>query len=215
MRIAYIFPSRERPEKFIKCLDNIKMYSESDNYFVWAKLDNDDPFKERYCDIIANYPEGTPIWGESKNKVDAINRGLENIPHFDILCLHSDDMWFTSYGYDNDIREAFKDFEGLVHFPDQVAKEKLVTYAMTSRGYYYELGYIYHPAFNNVYCDNFQMLQAKKLGKYKFVNKQILEHRHPIWGFGEKDALLIRTEDPIGYKIDHQTFERLKNEELK
>ena len=212
MKIAYIFPSRERPEKFFNTIDTIKCFSESDNYFVWAKMDDNDPAAEKYKERLSEYPEVSVVWGESKNKVDAINRGLGNIPPFDILCLHSDDMFFNSYGFDNDIREAFKEFNGLVHFPDGHVNERLITYPMMHREYYKSLGYIYHPDFLNVYCDNFQMLQAQMLGKYKFVNKKILEHRHPIWGFGQADELLKRTENPEGYKKDHETFLRLKQE---
>lgn len=189
--------------------------SESDDYFVWAKLDSDDIVMNNEAaieKIKKEYPEVTVKWGLSNNKVHAINRGLEDLPDYDILCTHSDDMFFTAYGFDNDIREAFKDWDGLVHFPDQKAGAALITYPMMHRNYYNGLGYIYHPDFANVYCDNFQHLQAQKLGKYKFVNKNILEHRHPIWGFGEKDALLTRTEEPIGYGKDHETFLRLKKE---
>lgn len=213
MKICFVFPSRERPDKFFRCLDNIQdMVSESDNYCVIAVLDNDDPSKEDYEKSLHEYPEVEARWGLSANKVAAINRELNNLPEAAIICLHSDDMWFTKFGFDEEIREAFKEWDGLVHFPDQVAKEKLITYTMMHRDYLSSLGYIYHNDFNNVYCDNFQHLQAQKLGKYKFVNKQILEHRHSMWGFGMADDLLRRTEEPIGYRKDHETFIRLKAE---
>lgn len=210
MRICYNFASRERPEKFFRCLDNIQDMSATENYFVWAKLDDDDPAKDKYLQHISEYPELTVKWGSSNGKIHAINRSLEDLPTYDVVCTHSDDFWVTEFGFDNEIREAFKDWNGLVHFPDQVAKEKLITYPIMHHDYYNELGYVYHPDFFSVYADNFQHFQAQCKGKYKFVNKQILEHRHAIWGFGVKDALLERTEDPVNYKKDHETFLRLK-----
>jgi hypothetical protein len=212
MRICYNFPSRERPGKFFDCLNNIAAYSEGDNYFVLAKLDYDDPLLDEYISATKDCHAHTVVIGYSKNKVHAINRDLSDLPPFDILCTHSDDMWFISPGFDNDIRDAAKKFSGLIHFPDQVAKERLCTYSIMTSDYYRQLGYVYHPDFMNVYCDNFQVIQAQKLNKYKFINKNILEHRHPVWGFGEPDALLRRTESPDGYKKDYETLLRLKNE---
>lgn len=215
MTICYSFPSRERPHKFFAALNNIQDMSESKDYFVVAKLDlddvtmNNDEVKEK---IAKEYPEVIVKWGYSKSKIDAINRGMEDLPEFDVLCLHSDDMKFIEWGFDAEIRDAFKDWDGLVHFPDGHVNEKLITYSMMHVDYYKQLGYIYHPSFMNVYCDNFQQEQAKRLNKYKFVNKNILEHRHPIWGYGVADDLLKRTENPEGYRQDHETFLRLKQE---
>ena len=210
MTILYNFASRERPEKFFKCLDNIQDMSESKEYFVVAKLDEDDPFAEQYKQRIDEYPELTVRWGSSLNKVHAINRGLSGLLDYDILMNHSDDMYFIKYGFDSEVRDAFEDWDGLVHFPDQKAGSALITYAMMHKNYYESNGYVYHPAFESVYADNFQQLQAKKINKYKFVNKNILEHRHAIWGLDVKDSLLERTENPITYEKDRQTFERLK-----
>jgi hypothetical protein len=119
-------------------------------------------------------------------------------------------MWFVKEGFDLDILEAFKDFKGLVHFPDQVAGSRLITYAMMHKDYYDLDGWIYHPLFNSVYADNFQQDLAKKRGLYKFVDKPILQHRHSIWGYGEPDALLRKTENPENYQKDKQIYLSLK-----
>ena len=215
MRILYKFPSRERPDKFFACLDNITSLARHNDYLILCSFDLDD---ETMCnsevrDKIAQYPKVITYWGTSKNKIDAVNRDLCFAPPFDILCVHSDDMWFIKEGFDLDIIEAFRDFKGLVHFPDQQAGAKLITYPIMHREYYEIDGYIYRPCFDSVYADNYQQHIAKKRDKYKFINEKILEHRHSIWGFGKPDNLLKKTEDPKVYKKDRETFQRILKEE--
>lgn len=214
MKICYNFASRERPQKFFDCLDNIRLMSDSDNYFVFAKLDNDCPNAGAYLSGLEAHPEVIPVWGQSESKVHAINRGLDAVPAFDILMNHSDDFWFTSYGYDDSVREnmnsLFPDLDGMLHYPDQVAKETLCTYQIVGRKYFERTGYIYHPDYKSVYCDNEETQRAKILGKYAYINENIFEHRHAIWGFGVKDLLLLRTEHPDVYSQDRDTFKRRK-----
>lgn len=212
MKILYKFASRERPDKFFKCLDNIHSLSRHDDWSVLATLDIDDESmaNEEVKERLLKYPRVKAIYGTSRNKIHAVNRDLEFAGPFDILCNHSDDMMFIKGGYDLDIIEAFKGFSGLVHFPDQKAGRRLITYAMMSYDYFVEIGrYIYHPLFESVYADNWQQAQAQKMGKYKYVPKRILDHEHAIWGYGEPDALLLKTENKEVYKRDKETFDKL------
>lgn len=209
--ILYILATRERPEKAINCIENIISMSWHDDYKILIVSDTDDDsmFNQEMVDRINSYPKVKLSFGTSKGKINAINRDVFMAGEFHILCNHSDDMWFTKEGFDLDILEAFDNYKGLVHFPDQIAGDKLITYAMMHREYYNLDGFIYHPDFNSVYADNYQQDVAKKRGLYKFVDKKILEHRHSIWGFGQPDELLKRTENPIMYAQDKVTYERL------
>lgn len=211
MKILYNFPSRERPYKFFNCLNNIVNKAQHDDYEIIATLDIDDTLmnNETVRKQLDTYEKVRPIWGTSRNKVDAINKNVYIAEDWDILCNHSDDMHFLNSGFDLEILEAFSDgFKGFVHFPDQRAKERLCTYSIMHKEYYDKFKYIYHPDYQSVYCDNEAHQVAVKLGLYKFVDKQILEHRHHINGFGPADDLLKRTEHPIVYHYDYQTFIR-------
>lgn len=211
-KILYNFASRSRPEKLIACLENITKFSRHSHYqiIVTADIDDDTMTNPAIRDKVISFPNTKILYGTSTGKINAINKNvpLAN-PDWTILCNHSDDMWFIKEGFDLDIIEAFENYNGLVHFPDQKAGEALITYAMMHRDYYELDHYVYHPAFVSVYADNYQHEVAKKRGKYKFVNKQILEHRHPIWGYGVADDLLKKTEDPVTYNADHVTFSKL------
>lgn len=210
MRITYNFASRERPDKFFACLDNITSLSRHDDYEIIATLDVDDlsMCNPEVRDKISTYPKVTAYFGISKSKIDAINKNL-SFATGQIICNHSDDMHFIKEGYDLDILDAFKDFNGLVHFPDQQAGKRLITYAMMHKEYLEIDGWIYNPEFDSVYADNFQQDLAKRRDKYKFVEKKILEHRHAIWGYGKPDSLLKKTENPIVYQKDRDTYRRL------
>ena len=156
MKILYKFASRERPEKFFAALDNIILMSKHDDYLILCSLDTDDLSmnNELVKGRINSYRDKVMVcWGISANKVHAINRNIEMVDSFDIICNHSDDMVFIKEGFDLDILEAFKDYDGFVHFPDQVAKSRLATYSMMSYNYFKLFNYIYNPAYVSVYCD--------------------------------------------------------------
>jgi hypothetical protein len=213
MKLTYNFACRERPEKLLSCLENITSLARHDDYEIICTLDVDDSTicNPEIRDRMAQYPKVKAYFGISKNKIDAINKNI-CFATGDIILNHSDDMIFIKDGYDLDILEAFKDFKGLVHFPDQRTGRRLITYAMMHREYLDIDGWIFNPEFDSVYADNFQQDLAKRRNKYKFVDKKILEHHHSMWGYGKPDALLQKTEHPMVYKKDRATYHRLLKE---
>ena len=212
MRIAYIFPSRTRPTKFFQCLENIQDQSFQDNYFVWAKLDLDDPFKEEYEKRLHEFPEVTVKWGLSKNKIHAINRDLEDLPPCDIMIIQSDDIHWSAFAFDDEIREAFEkhfpDLSGTVHFPEKNAGNRTIIVSMLGINLYKQLGYMYHPDYESLYSDNDFTEMTRMMKKYAYVNKQIFLHKHPIWKESgtDWDSQYRHTERPEVYKKDHETY---------
>jgi hypothetical protein len=214
MKILYKFPSRSRPHKFFAALDNIHSLAQHDDFEILASLDIDDSTMASFgiMEKLKDYPKVRYYWGHSKSKIEAINRDMDVAGEFDILLVHSDDMEFIVPGFDLEIIKAFENFEGLVHFPDQVAKAKLITYPMMHRKYFERDGWIYHPDFKSVYADNFQQDLAKRRGMYKFVNLPILMHKHSMWGYGVHDALTLRNENGENYHKDKLVWQRLLND---
>lgn len=209
-KITYIFPSRNRPAKFFKAIDNIIQLSVSANFEIIAVIDLDD---ELMCTNevkgrISNYPQVRPYYGISTGKVDAINRELDKISgDTEILALHSDDFIFIKHGFDYDIREAFNDeYKGLVHFPDQHTNKKLITYPLMHIDYFNRFGYIYHNDYISVRCDGEQMEVAKKLNQYKYVEKNIMEHYHYRWNLDTPDELMKINENPVLYRHDKLVY---------
>jgi len=192
------FASRGRPERFFKSLDSIyNNVSDKDYFHVSCTLDEDD-FTMNNPEIIERimaYGNISIGWGLSDSKIHAINRSMPDIP-WEICINTSDDMIFTSFGFDVmigvDMLNHFPDYSGLLHYPDQDAKDYLATMYIAGRKFYDAFGFIYDPGFKSLWCDNLVMLIAQKLGKYKYCGYQINRHDNPAYGHLPKDEMFER-----------------------
>jgi hypothetical protein len=211
MTICYSLASRSRPDRFFQTLDNIIVQSASNDFFVVAKLDEDDMtmndplIKQKIAD---NYPMVIVKWGMSKSKIHAINRDLEDLPDWSILICLSDDMRFRTRGFDNIIREHMPaDLDGFLHMYDDYAKERVCTVSILGRKYYERDGFIYHPDYYSMWCDDEATAVAKARGCYIQVPGQI-EHLHYTNDRkAVKDELYWRNDT---YNKDKEVFEHRK-----
>lgn len=213
MKILYKFPSRSRPDKLFKCLDNMTAMMRHDNYAIeiTADLDDDTMFNPTVTGRIENYKNTRIHYGISTSKVSAINRDMELFQDWDILINMSDDMEFIQSGFDTLILQDYAKFavgDVLMHYPDQAAGAALITMAIMDRKYYDRFNYIYNPEYKSLFCDNEQQEVAKLLGRYVFIKRRLFNHNHPAWGLAPVDALMTHTES--FHKVDKETFERRK-----
>ncbi len=190
------FPSRGRPERFFKSLDSIvNNISDKDYYHVACTLDEDDLTMNNpeVIERINTYPNCSIQWGTSTSKIHAVNRDMPDIP-FDIIFNHSDDMIFTAVGFDVsvgvDMVTHFPDFDGLLHYPDQDAKQALATMYIAGKKWWESRGKnIYHPSYKSLWCDNEEMIAAQEAGKYFYCGYQINLHLNPAYGHLERDEM--------------------------
>ena len=208
MHIHYNFATRSRPEKMAAAFATIVAHSHSNKYTVGLTVDNDDTAtlnSNELADLL-KYPNVFINMGTSKNKVHAINRGLLGWQG-DILVNMSDDMRFLKPSFDIDIINAFEgNLDRFIHFPDGRVNHLLPTMSIMGRPYYNRFGYIYHPQYESLWCDNEAMDVAKRLGCYKYVDKQLFDHYHPAWTGEPVDALLNHTQS--FYLADEITYIR-------
>lgn len=212
MNILYKFATRSRPEKFKATVENILTLAKHPYFTILVSADEDDQT------MNSNYmfqwmgkfhPFVQYVFSTSNNKIHAINRDLP-YNNWDILVNVSDDMVFMKEGFDLDIIEAFGDnLDQFIHFPDGHTGEKLASMSIMGREYYDRFGYIYHPDYVSLWCDNEAMEVAQQLNKYKYVDKQIFEHRHPAWIGGPVDAQLAHTQK--FERQDHRTYLKRKS----
>ena len=211
MTICYSFASRSRPERFFQTLDNIIVQSVSTDFFIVAKLDEDDMtmndplIKQKIAD---NYPMVIVKWGVSNSKIHAINRDLENLPHWDIMICASDDMRFRTHGFDDLIRRFMPaHLDGFLHMLDDYAKDRVCTVSILGRKYYERDGYIYHPDYYSMWCDDEATAIAKARERY-FVVPGEIEHLHYTnYRKAVKDELYWRNDT---YNKDKVIFEQRK-----
>lgn len=217
-KLLFKYPSRGRPKRFFDGMDSIyNNLNDRNNFHVLITADEDDStmniddVKKR----IKTYHNAHVIYGKSVSKIHAINRDLEvqgEWSDFDMLICMSDDMKFNIYGFDdmirNDLNFHFPDLDGLLHYPDQDAKEYLATMYIAGRKFFDRFGYIYNPLFKSLWCDNLLMDIAQKLGKYKYCGYQINLHLNPAYGHLEKDQMFLEQQ---GYWVHDQTiYEEIK-----
>lgn len=91
-------------------------------------------------------------------------------------------------------------------------KKRLITFPIMHREYLEIDKWIYHPRFLSVCSDDFMTELSKKRGQYKFVDKNIMEHRHYRNGFGEPDELMKHNDSGVFYKHDREVLNELREE---
>jgi hypothetical protein len=217
MKVLYKVTSRQRPDNLKRTLLNIKAMATNPDYLICLTLDEDDKTVNNpdfFNWIGQNFGiELHTFFGKSKNKIDAINRDVDKFKVWDILVNVSDDQVFTIKGFDQKIIDAFQFSNGtdlFLHFRDTNHDiiDALCTLSIIGRDYFNRDGYIYHPSYHSVWCDNEGQEVAKKRGCYRFIPDVIFDHLHPAYGKAKQDQLSRKTESAAIHKIDHNNFLR-------
>lgn len=189
MKLLIKFPSRGRSQQFLNVLFKYVTYATntSDLSFL-ITADKDDlemVHAEKQIKELLKNIDHQIIYGDSKNKIHAINRDMEYATHYDILLLASDDMHPVYKGYDEIIRlrmqETYSNLDGVLWFNDGHAENRLNTLVCMGKQYYDRFGYIYNPIYKSFFCDNEFMDVANRLQKQTYFSECIIEHKHPAW----------------------------------
>jgi len=191
------YASRSRPARFFEGLHSIvDLMNNKTACTVCCILDDDDRSMTPKVDMYARLSEEIGVkfdncllnFGKSKSKIDAINRDIGD-NDWDILVNFSDDMRFTVYGWDTLIRDGFRcnGDDLFLHYPDSTAKGMLSTMSIMDRKYFERDGYIYHPSYKSLWCDNEAQDVAKLRGRYRYMGIQLFDHFHPAYGMAEWD----------------------------
>jgi len=217
MKFLFKYPSRQRPETFIKILNRYyEFLSGNHEYEFIVSLDEDDATMNNKA--IRNFMKGKENlkfhYGNNKSKIQAINADMEKADSdWDILFLISDDMTPKVKGFDDIIAQNmsnfFPDKDSLLHYNDGRVGNRLVTLTVMGRKMYDSLGYIYHPDYISLWCDNEQTEVSKKMKKYKYFDIVLVHHD---WHGGKRDhardKLYVRNESY--FNIDKKMFEKRK-----
>ena len=201
MKLLIVLPTRSRLDRCMKVLKSyIALSTHKETRFV-VSCDNDDLSmnQKTTIDTINSLPNTTIIFNENKmlkngevseftTKICAINSGVKN-QDFDVCLLASDDMYPELMGYDSviikDMVSFFPDTDGVLWYNDGYQGDKLNTLCILGKNYYNRFGYIYHPSYITLYCDNEFTKVSQKLKKCKYINKTIIRHKH--WSHKDND----------------------------
>lgn len=196
MKILVQFPTFARPEKFLKCLDKY-LYMSSSKHELHFNINcdekdglcNNTEFIGKVCSLFQEKDRCTfnIYFDENTNKISAINSHIDGGFDFDVVICASDDMIPQEDGWDDtiatDMDMYFPDLDGALHYSDGYQKNKLITLSILGRKLYDYFGYIYHPDYKSLYCDNEFTQEVYRLDKVKYIDHVIIKHEH----YGEKD----------------------------
>lgn len=212
MRILVQFPTFRRKEKFLDCFSKyVKMSSGKHSIHFNVNCDYNDETMNNFdtldeisgvisghdhCSILATF-------GRNTTKIGAINAHIdERLGTFDVLVCASDDMIPQVFGWDDEIAlamtEHFPDMDGALHFNDGNENAKnLITLSIMGEKLYRYLGYIYHPDYKSLYCDNEFTDEVYSLQRVQYIDKVIIRHEHYSIGgnsnSGDYDAAAQKT----------------------
>jgi hypothetical protein len=216
MKILIKFPSRSRPDKFFKAVENIQNNVSDDNYLICATLDQNDRLMNTPDNLVklSKIKNIAVNWGHSKGKIHAVNRDVPKT-EWDILVLFSDDMQIITKGFDNLIREDFNNagtLDSVIYYSDGYSKN-IVSFPVIGRAWYERYNFIYHTAYMSLFCDEELYIVAERQNKLYKSKFDIVKHNHPSWTGAKRDRQLIYTESL--YKIDKRIFEIRKSNNFK
>lgn len=207
MRILLKCPTRSRPTQFLSVLKKyVDLANRPDQLGVCVSCDADDATMtsaeiQYAIKNITHTISWTDIYyGNSKNKIEAVNADMQSIPwEWDIVVTVSDDMVPQVKGYDDVLRShmiaSFPDTDGILWVNDGTQGAKLNTISILGRARYIAFGYIYHPAYKSLFCDTefTDLCTGELASKCVYIPYVLIRHEHPGTGFPSRlDALYIR-----------------------
>ena len=223
MNILVQFPTYGRPERFLDVLDKyVSMSSATENnLFFNINCDSADltmtsnHIQKSIAEIMEqklnvcysiNYDHNT-------EKISAINANITNLDFdWSIVVCASDDMVPRVEGWDCEIscamEEYYPDMDGCVHFNDGNTNGNLITFSILGRKLYEHFGYIYHPDYKSLYCDDEFTQVVRSMGKETYIDKIIVSHEHySIEGSQNHGILDLATTKTLAFSgRDQQVF---------
>lgn len=224
MRLLVQFPTLSRPEIFLKVLNSYIDFASHINQIVFnincdsADLSmTDSKVRQRIQDMLTRKDnvQGVINFDDNTEKISAINAHIDG-KEFDIVVCASDDMVPQKYDWDQSIVQAmeehFPDLDGCVHFNDGNTNGSLITFSILGKKLYDHFGYIYHPDYKSLYCDDEFTHEVKRLGKEKYIDDIIITHEHySIKGSENHGELDLAARKTLHYSgRDHMVFNQRK-----
>lgn len=212
MQILIKFPTRERAGKFREVVSKYIEMQETENVLYFITLDSDCPHLDQYIEICQQLGLMYSV-GESKGKIHACNRDMNDpqLPAWDIVVLASDDMIPQKRGWDKTLIEEmqthFPDTDGVLYHWDGYTT--LNTMCILGRKYFDRFGYIYHPSYLSLFCDNEFMEVSRALGKEKYFEEVLFKHEHWSNNPHVKPDNLMRKNERL-YNTDKANYEKRK-----
>lgn len=212
MNLLIKYATRGRPALFFSTLERLRGLAITQPKIV-VSMDRSDMLmnSNKIRAALDQMPDVTYHYGESKTKVQAINADIA-ADGWGVMLVASDDHIPVVQGYDKIIldhmAEHFPDTDGSLWF-DDVRQPAINFVPIIGKAYYDRYGYVYHPEYISLWCDNEQTEVGLRDGKLKKCQGEIFRNESPDWGGSHKVDTLYRKNNSF-FKIDEATFWRRK-----
>ena len=184
MRISLIHPSRNRPTQAYETAMKWHKNADSVNNFEYLlSVDEDD------VSDYSSFPTSFMLYSPNKSAIEAINNAAKKSTG-DLLNVISDDFDCPEH-WDTLLLDALagkSDF--LVKTQDGLQKT-LLTLPIMDREYYNRFGYIYHPDYLHMHCDEEMTIVGHMLGRVITLDL-LFPHNHYSTGKMAMDAINIK-----------------------
>ena len=208
MKISLLHATR-RPEAAIACQKLwMEMAENPSSIEIVTCVDHDDKAsREAFPHAILNYGEGVvPAWNEAAKHAAG-----------DIL-IPIDDDWICAAGYDQIVESYMCNGADILHVGDKHRKDQLICHPIISRNFYEAMGYLWHPLFKSVYCDNWFSEVAQRWGYVDATDGGKIDlgfvHANPSQGYGEEDDVAQVSNSKERYNHGAQMLARLQNQTI-
>lgn len=220
LRFLLKWPTRGRPELFGKVLrEHAEKLSSRNKFQFLVSVDADDPDWHAVDDALLRSPleHELKVGPAGRSKIQAINADVEHATDWDVLVLLADDMVPVAQDWDEqivvDMARNFPNLDGILVYDDGYAQAPVdpeeftvATMPVMGRRFYDRQGYIYHPEYTSLWCDNELADVARTAGRGRRIPKVIIRHD---WIGRNPDDLLRRNES--FYKADKLIYDRRKS----
>jgi hypothetical protein len=134
------------------------------------------------------------------------------VPDWNIVIIVSDDFEVLEFGWDervaSDMLTHFSTLAGALWYHDG-RQNRTCTLSIMGKPVYDELGYLYYPEYESVFCDNDYHELMQRSGRLKFCGCKVFKHD---WQAENNDALMVRNERSEVYAKDKVVWERRQRE---
>lgn len=184
--ICLKFPIRSRAQKF---LDVLLMYKStcskpSQVQLIISMDEDDEAMTDEVCQKARSIFPNTLIFkNKPAGKITACNANLDAIDErVKIIVLASDDMFPQVMGWDevliDEMNKHYPDFDGVLFHNEGYLQQRLNCMCILGITYFKRFGYLYHPDYQSLWCDNEFMEVADQLGKQTYFPEVLFKHKH-------------------------------------
>lgn len=219
MKILLKFPIRARAEKFLRVLQMYKSTCSkpsSVQVIISTDVDDESITPDFISKALNIFPFATLHQNQPNGKIAACNANLEMMDDdVEIIVLASDDMIPQVMGWDEilveEMKKNYPNTDGVLFHNEGYLGKTLNCMVIIGIEYFRRFGYLYHPSYKSLWCDNEFQKVADQLGRQTYFELVLFKHNHHFRNPSFPSDDLLKHNETF-YREDQKNF--IKRESL-